>query len=133
MEYTFEQYLTLDDFKEQTGYDLTKRVEQGDFETLEEAAKNFMQTCFDELVDEVIKPQNGDIWTNNFLQDILTDADDNYIIGTMKKGFIKAFKEHCLYRFEVGDPVAVGSSNLPRYSEHTIQLLCNARIIQRSL
>lgn len=131
MENTYSQYLTLQEFKEQTGYDLTKRAEQGDFNSREEAASNFMQTCFDELVDEVIKPNKGPYWTKNFLIDVKSTDTSNPILEEMKLGFKKALKEHILYRWEVGDPVACADSNLPRYSEHCINILINSRILQR--
>lgn len=134
-DFTYKNYITLDEFKALTGYDLTKRVEQGDYETKEEAANNFMQDCFEELKDEVIAQVMGTIWTKNFLQDILNDADVNSIpvLANMKQAFKKALKEHIVYRFEIGDAVACADKETPLYSEHCINLLAQARIICRGL
>jgi len=134
MEYTFQNYLTKEEFHEKSGYDLTKRLEIGDLTDSTKAANNFMQDCFDELVNEVIKPNRGIYWTKNFLVDVLSDeAESNEILAEMKKGFIKAFYEHTLYRFEIGDPVACANKDLPRFSEHVIDTLATNRIIFRGV
>lgn len=132
MEYTYKNYMTLQVFKQETGYDLTQRVEQGDLNSKEEAADNFMQDSFNEL-KRLVASKKGIYWTNNFLSDILTDADSNPVIMQMKLGFIEAFKELVIYRFEAGDPDAIGDSNLPRYSEKFIEALTIARIIPRGI
>jgi transcriptional regulator with XRE-family HTH domain len=51
----------------------------------------------------------------------------------LKEGFIEALVQHNIYRFEVGDPIACADSNLPRFSEHTIEALVNNRIIFRGV
>jgi len=132
MEYTYKNYMTLQEFKEETGYDVGSRAEQGDLNTKEEAANNFMQDSFNEL-KTLIASKRGPYWTNNFLQDILTDANTNPVIKVMAEGFREAFKQLALYRWEAGDPDAVGDSNLPRYSEKTIEALTIARIIPRGV
>jgi len=130
MQHDYKNYLTLDEFRERSGYDLLKRLEQGDFNNEEEAADRFMQDNFNEL-KSLIASKMGAQWTNNFLQDILTDANTNERVAELKEGFIEALVQHNIYRFEVGDPIACADSNLPRYSEHTIEALVNNRIIFR--
>lgn len=132
MEYTYANYMTLQEFKEETGYDVGSRAEQGDLNTKVEAANNFMQDSFNEL-KTLISSKKGIYWTKNFLQDILTDADENPVIKMMAEGFREAFKQLALYRWEAGDPDAVGDSNLPRYNEKTIEALTIARIIPRGI
>lgn len=132
MEYTYTNYMTLQEFKEETGYDVGSRAEQGDLNTKVEAANNFMQDSFNEL-KTLISSKKGIYWTKNFLQDILTDADENPVIKMMAEGFREAFKQLALYRWEAGDPDAVGDSNLPRYNEKTIEALTIARIIPRGI
>jgi hypothetical protein len=132
MEYTYTNYMTLQEFKDETGYDVTSRAEEGDLATKEEAANNFMQDSFNEL-KTLISSKRGPYWTNNFLQDILTDADNNQVIKMMAEGFREAFKQLALYRWETGDPDALGDSNLPRYNEKTIEALTIARIIPRGI
>lgn len=130
--FTYKQYITLDDIKNEAGYDLTKRLEQGDFASKQEAADNYMQDQFEEVTG-LISSKMGKIWTKNFLQDILTDADIEPVIEEMRDAFKNALKEHIVYRFEVGDPVAVGDSNTPRYSERMIDILVRNRIIPRGV
>lgn len=130
--FTYKQYITLEDIKEEAGYDLTKRLEQGDFTSKQEAADNYMQDQFEEVTG-LISSKMGKIWTKNFLQDILTDADIEPVIEEMRDAFKNALKEHIVYRFEVGDPVAVGDSNTPRYSERMIDILVRNRIIPRGV
>lgn len=132
MEFTYKSYLTLDEFREETGYDLTKRVTQGDFNSREDAADVFMQDQFDELKG-LIASKMGKTWTDNFLSDILTDADSNTIIAAMAEGFRTAYKEHVLYRFEIGDPIACANKELPRYSERMLDVLTRNRIIFRGI
>jgi uncharacterized protein YdbL (DUF1318 family) len=131
-EFTYNNYLTLDDVKKETGYDIAARAEQGDFNSKEEAAKNFMQDTFEEL-KRIIASKMGIYWTNNFLSDILTDAETNEVIGQMAYGFREAYKELVVYRFEVGDPDAIGDSNTPRYSEKFIEILTLYRIVPRGI
>ena len=130
--FTYKQYITLEDIKNEAGYDLTKRLEQGDFSSKQEAADNYMQDQFEEVTG-LISSKMGKIWTKNFLQDILTDADTEPVIEEMRDAFKNALKEHIVYRFEVGDPVAVGDSNTPRYSERMIDILVRNRIIPRGV
>ena len=130
--FTYKDYITLDDIKNETGYDLTKRLEQGDFNSMQEVADNFMQDQFEE-VTSLISSKMGTIWTKNFLQDILTDAETEPIVEEMAMAFKNALKEHIVYRFEVGDPVAVGDSNTPRYSERMIEILVRNRILPRGV
>lgn len=131
-EFTYKNYITLDDIKDEAGYDLTKRLELGDFNSMQEAADNFMQDQFEEVVN-LISSKMGRIWCKNFLQDILTDAEIEPIVEEMALAFKDALKEHIVYRFEVGDPVAVGDSNTPRYSERMIETLVRNRIIPRGV
>lgn len=131
-EFTYKNYITLDDIKDEAGYDLTKRLELGDFNSMQEAADNFMQDQFEEVVN-LISSKMGRIWCKNFLQDILTDAEIEPIVEEMALAFKDALKEHIVYRFEVGDPVAVGDSNTPRYSERMIDILVRNRIIPRGV
>ena len=130
--FTYKQYITLEDIKNEAGYDLAKRLEQGDFSSKQEAADNYMQDQFEEVTG-LISSKMGKIWTKNFLQDILTDADTEPVIEEMRDAFKNALKEHIVYRFEVGDPVAVGDSNTPRYSERMIDILVRNRIIPRGV
>ena len=135
-EYTFQNFLSLNEFREKSGYDLTKsgRLELGDFSNQEEAAKCFMQDCYDELVNEIIKPNRGIYWTKNFIIDMQSsEAESNEILADMKRGFIEALKQHIIYRFEVGDPVACANKDVPKYSEHMLNALANSRIIVRGV
>lgn len=131
-EFTYKNYITLDDIKKESGYNLIERLELGDFNSKEEAADNFMQDQFDEVCN-LVASKMGIYWTKNFLSDILTDAETNEIVGQMAYGFRDALKEHIVYRFEVGDPVAIGDSNTPRYSERMIDALVRNRILPRGV
>lgn len=133
MEYTFQNYLTLDEFKEMSGYDLTLRLEIGDFGSREVAAQQFMQDCFNELVNSLIKPQRGTTWTNNFLSDLINYAATDTTVADMLEGFKYALKEHIVYRFENGDPIANADKELPRFSLHTIEYLINYHIVFRGV
>lgn len=132
MDYTYTNYLTLDEFKEQTGYDLTKRLELGDFNDSNKAANVFMQDNFNEIV-KLISMQRGKTWTNNFLSDMINYAATDTTVADMKEAFVEAFKTHCVYRFEVGDPVASADKETPRFSATTIEYLINYHILFRGV
>ncbi len=133
MEYTYKNYITLEEFKEMSGYDLTKRLEIGDLNSSDVAADNFMQDCFNEVVNSLIKPQRGNTWTNNFLSDLINYAATDTTVADMLVGFKYALKEHIVYRFELGDPIANADKETPRFSVHTIEYLMNYHIVFRGV
>lgn len=132
MEFTYKSYITLDEFKNETGYDLTKRLQQGDFSNMQQAADVFMQDNFDEL-KRLIASKMGTYWTDNFYSDILTDAATDTTINAMANGLRQALKEHLIYRFEIGDAVACANKDLPRYSDRMIETLTLYRILPRGV
>lgn len=71
----YEKFISIEDVKKR-GYDLMLdgRLNQGDFATIEAAAADFLQECFDSVYN-LIETYKGPEWTELFFEDMANQLD----------------------------------------------------------
>lgn len=102
--------ITIEDIKSR-GYDLTAdgRLEQGDFETIEKAAEQFIEECCNS-VWSIIEKHRGFIWTIKFKEDMCCDIDKdtNEYAYLLQQALKSALIEQVIFIYENGDYNASG-------------------------
>lgn len=130
---TYSDFITTEDVKAK-GYDLTNNtglLVQGDFDTLEEAAADFLKTCFDTIYD-LIEGKRGAEWAEDFFEDMAEEINQTAMPKAYKlqKALKKAILIQTIYLLENGDSSDTSEkSEASPYSTKALRLLYSNGII----
>ena len=102
--------ITIQDIKSR-GYDLTAdgRLNQGDFETIEEASEQFIDECCNSIFG-LIEKHRGYLWTMKFKEDMSNniDKEQNENAYYIQQALKSALLEQVIFIYENGDANASG-------------------------
>ena len=86
------------------GYDLLAdgRLNQGDFETIEESANQFIEECCN-TIWALIEKNKGIKWANNFKKDMMRDDLDDEMAQLYQRVLKSAMLEQVIFIYENGD------------------------------
>lgn len=95
--------ITINDVKSR-GYDLLAdgRLNQGDFETIEESANQFIEECCN-TIWALIEKNKGIKWANKFKQDMLRDDLVDELALMYQSALRSAMLEQVIFIYENGD------------------------------
>ena len=97
--------ITIQDVKSR-GYDLTAdgRLNQGDFETIEEASEQFIDECCNSIFG-LIEKHRGFLWTMKFKDDMQQEIkkDENENAYYIQQALKSALLEQVIFIYENGD------------------------------
>lgn len=125
--------ITIQDVKGR-GYDLTAdgRLNQGDFETIEKAAEQFIDECCNSIWG-LIEKHRGYLWTIKFKEDMQSniDKESNEKAYYIQQGLKAALLEQVIFIYENGDANASSIKDDTRkaYSTKALSKLYNIGIL----
>jgi hypothetical protein len=117
------------------GYDLKVegRLNQGDFNSIEDAIDDFMQQCFDSIYN-LIEMYRGPSWTSDFFDDMSTAIiKDNYPLAYKLQEALKwALLEQTVFIYDNGDINTSSKIEIDKigYSPKSIQKLWSYGILR---
>lgn len=111
----YSKFLTYEDIKSR-GYDLkvTGRLNQGDFETIEEAIDDFIREVVDGIYN-LIASYRGNCWTRAFFEDMENITDDSHPNAIIMNETLKwAILTQAIFIYENGDKEALSKVDIER-------------------